>query len=439
MQLPTSNDDTAAQINNLRGLPLCLSGGSIRHLARTSVRVKSLRLARNTVMRHYEDHAPAFKPLLEKLWQKPHPVEVIEPHINFDPRKVSVKGDRTKRPLKGWLLGNVPPEQVNTTEIPGIPDTTIPYEKLRKTAEAAAFTADLTLHSRTMQSLNAREPQQTNQQLAAQVLSQSCPNTGRLLKFFPNSKYRISNNHFVQLLRTRFGVPCVNEPEKRRCNCSAQGVFRHPEFRVHYCEPQLDDIEADKPSFATQPLHGIIGCRRRWRRVIQRHNSIRDCLARALRNIKDVQTQLEPPVHDLGANVRADIKVTLGAQTWLLDVGIVCPASAGWIEKKSKVCPGIAGRTYHNIKHRKYKGKVIPVIIETGGRFDEAGRDFIDKLASSQQDTHQRRTSHPASHAVFNKVALTLEKVQMNMMANLVRETAQPDAAAAQPPHTHDD
>ena len=89
---------------------------------------------------------------------------------------------------------------------------------------------------------------------------------------------------------------------------------------------------------------------------------------------------------------------------------IVCPASAGWIEKKSNVCPGIAGRTYHSIKHRKYKGKVIPVIIETGGRFDEAGRDFIDKLASSQQDTHQRRTSNPASHAVFNKVALTLEK-----------------------------
>ena len=131
----------------------------------------------------------------------------------------------------------------------------------------------------------------------------------------------------------------------------------------------------------------------------------------ALRGIQDVhQTQLEPPVHDLGANVRADIKVTLGAQTWLLDGGIVCPASAGWIEKKSNVRPGIAGRTYHSIKHRKYKGKVIPVIIETGGRFDEAGRDFIDKLASSQQDTHQRRTSNPASHAVFNKVALTLEK-----------------------------
>jgi hypothetical protein len=135
--------------------------------------------------------------------------------------------------------------------------------------------------------------------------------------------------------------------------------------------------------------------------------------------------------------VRADIEVTLGAQTWLLDVGIVCPASAGWIAKKSNVRPGAAGRAYHNIKHQKYKGKVIPVIIETGGRFDEAGRDFIDKLASTQQDTHQR--SNAATHAVFNKVTLTLEKVQMHMMANLVREIAQPDAAAAQPPNAHRD
>ena len=38
---------------------------------------------------------------------------------------------------------------------------------------------------------------------------------------------------------------------------------------------------------------------------------------------------------------------------------------------------------------RKYNGKVILVIIETGGHFDKAGRDFIDKLASSQQDAHQ--------------------------------------------------
>ena len=36
-------------------------------------------------------------------------------------------------------------------------------------------------------------------------------------------------------------------------------------------------------------------------------------------------------------------------------------------------------------------------------------------------------------------LALTLEKVQMNMMANPGERTAQPDAAAAQPPHAHDD
>ena len=60
--------------------------------------------------------------------------------------------------------------------------------------------------------------------------------------------------------------------------------------------------------------------------------------------------------------------------------------SAGWIAKKSNVRLGVAGRTHHSIKYWKYNGKVIPVIIETGGHFDKAGRGFIDKLARSQQD-----------------------------------------------------
>ena len=99
-----------------------------------------------------------------------HPVRVVDAHKDFNPRKVSVKGDRTIpgiRPLKGWLLGNVPPEQImSITQVSGVPETTIPvpYDMLRDTAEAAAFTADLILHTSTMQSKHTREPpQQTNQ------------------------------------------------------------------------------------------------------------------------------------------------------------------------------------------------------------------------------------------------------------------------------------
>ena len=72
-----------------------------------------------------------------------------------------------------------------------------------------------------------------------------------------------------------------------------------------------------------------------------------------------------------------------------------------------------------------------------------ARQDAISSTSppASSQDTHQR--SKPAPQAFFNKVACTLEKVQMNNMmacarargpANLLRQTVQPDAAAAQRP-----
>lgn len=153
-----------------------------------------------------------------------------------------------------------------------------------------------------------------------------------------------------------------------------------------------------------------------------------------------MSTELEPIVHGLGANLRADIKVTFGAQSWLLDVGIVCPATATHVaQRKSNVTPGAAGRHYYQIKHQKYQGKVTPIIIETGGRFEATGRDFIDKLAADAQEAQQRPRTSTQAHKVFNAVARRLERQQMHMMSNLVREIAQPDAGAAQPPHRHSD
>ncbi len=60
-------------------------------------------------------------------------------------------------------------------------------------------------------------------------------------------------------------------------------------------------------SFATDPCHGLY-CKRHWKRVMRRHDSIRDSLARTLELglFKDVRATVEPrvPNPQTGADLR---------------------------------------------------------------------------------------------------------------------------------------
>ena len=153
---------------------------------------------------------------------KPPPsasIAIIDVHKDFNPRKVSVKGDRTIRPLKGWLLvGNVPPQQISITQVPGVPDTTIPYDKLHDTAEPLRQTSSYTRARSELKHPRTTTNKPTTCSTSSVTIVPKHRETPQVL---PEQYRIISNNHFVQLLRTRFGAPCVNEPEKRRCNCSA--------------------------------------------------------------------------------------------------------------------------------------------------------------------------------------------------------------------------
>ena len=90
-------------------------------------------------------------------------------------------------------------------------------------------------------------------------------------------------------------------------------------------EANLED-DHQAASFATDPCHGLL-CRRRWKRVTKRHDSIRDRLATVLGRVNGT---VEPRVlqpQDGADQRRGDIKVSKHGNTWILDVGVVCPGT----------------------------------------------------------------------------------------------------------------
>jgi hypothetical protein len=79
----------------------------------------------------------------------------------------------------------------------------------------------------------------------------------------------------------------------------------------------------------TDPCHGLL-CRRRWKRVTKRHDSIRDRLATVLECVNGTSATVEPRVlnpQDGADQRRGDIKVSKHGNTWILDVGVVCPGT----------------------------------------------------------------------------------------------------------------
>ncbi len=71
------------------------------------------------------------------------------------------------------------------------------------------------------------------------------------------------------ILRLRFGLPCVTSLADWKCNCRGHGGPRHSDCVERASEGNRRD--ARSVSFATEPLHGLF-CKRRWRRVYYRHN-----------------------------------------------------------------------------------------------------------------------------------------------------------------------
>ncbi len=68
------------------------------------------------------------------------------------------------------------------------------------------------------------EHQHDNNFLAAHVLSSSCANSGVVVRSVPNNAVaQVPDARFRQILRLRFGVPCVMPlAQSWQCNCTDQ-------------------------------------------------------------------------------------------------------------------------------------------------------------------------------------------------------------------------
>jgi hypothetical protein len=147
---------------------------------------------------------------------------------------------------------------------------------------------------------------------------------------------------------------------------------RRPTPQERVAEANLEN-DHQAASFATDPCHGLL-CRRRWKRVTKRHDSIRDRLATALGRVSGTSATVEPRVlqpQDGADQRRGDIKVSKHGNTWILDVGVVCPGT------QTKVVPRRDWRRRPTpVKAAKHadQDNFIPFILETGGRVNKAAR-----------------------------------------------------------------
>ena len=65
----------------------------------------------------------------------------------------------------------------------------------------------------------------------------------------------------------------------------------------------------------------------------------------------------------------------------------------------------------------------VPFIVESGGRFQDAARDFVDKLVGSLRLPPQQKLSK--GHSIFRAVSVTLANSQAYMMTKLLADLHQ--------------
>jgi hypothetical protein len=91
-------------------------------------------------------------------------------------------------------------------------------------------------------------------------------------------------------------------------------------------------------------------------------------------------------VHDGADQRRGDIKVSKHGNTWILDVGVVCPGTQRYVDQGSGTMPRLAAAACAAVKAAKYadQDNFIPFILETGGRVSKAARDWLDALTAPE-------------------------------------------------------
>ncbi len=136
------------------------------------------------------------------------------------------------------------------------------------------------------------------------------------------------------------------------------------------------------------------------------------------------------------------------SNTWILDVGVVCPGTQRYVDHGSGTTPGLAAEAYAAVKVAKYadQDNFIPFILETGGRVNKAARDWLDSLTAPDPGEHLRGTRRRGlplrpSHmlASTTEAMQALVRVQAHMLARIVVEIRAADIAVELEPQLYRD
>ena len=151
---------------------------------------------------------------------------------------------------------------------------------------------------------------------------------------------------------------------------------------THYCHCGFD--------LTTDPWHCLV--HKAGNFAILRHNNIIDVLADFVGKAGG-RSWVEPRQQHWHDDRRGDLRVVLGAQTFLLDAGVVHPTSPSYLRHATLRALG-AAENYASIKTTRYRemarqeeSTFVPFILETYGGFCKAARDFMSTL-SSYGDLH---------------------------------------------------
>ena len=231
----------------------------------------------------------------------------------------------------------------------------------------------------------------------------------------PTRRGLLNRGQFVQAMRLRVGVACVLPADTWKCNC-----------RPRNCQPQDAAIDGNLAAvgtgqrFSREPCHGLV-CRRRYERVMWRHDAIRDRLIATFNRIDGLAATREPNVGDPAhPQRRADICVTKNGTKWMLDVGVVCPATHSMVSgKATDKYPGRAAQIYAAKKKQTYVHvqNFVPFVVETGGRLHKDATDFVCRIIDDGVEDYKMERRR-----VFQCVAQALERQHAYMLSQLVKE-----------------
>jgi hypothetical protein len=188
-------------------------------------------------------------------------------------------------------------------------------------------------------------------------------------------------------------------------------------FVERFTEPNDGDQTAGP--FAAEPLHAAVlyCCRRRWLRVMKRHDYIRDalCCARHERipGVRGGHARTEGG-EPTGGRRRHDgatyVRVHKDGTTWVVDVA-VCPGTTRYVGEGAATVLGTAAAVYEGVKMDKYNDQpnFVPFSVETGRRVDVAGRRFLDTLIgrlASEEAAEPAQDGAPGMELALKRVAL---------------------------------